>query len=112
MSGLHREPHHHLYGRRMRRPYMRRILINFILLAALPVFAQPVDDTASRDHFFPLIADGGVQLYEEPLAPIQVSEGDESFWAARTPMPLRTASEVVILDPQGTEVLRETLPNL
>ena len=80
--------------------------------AALPVFAQPVDDTASRDHCFPFIADGGAQLYEEPLAPIQVSEGDESFWAARTPIPLRTASEAVILDPQGNEVRRQALPNL
>ena len=54
----------------------------------------------------------GVQVYEEPLARIEISDSDESFWAARTPLPLRTAAEIVILDPQGNEVLRETLPEL
>ena len=52
----------------------------------------------------------GVQVYEEALAPIEVGDSDESFWAARTPLPLRTAAEIVILDPQGNEVLRQTLP--
>ena len=61
-----------------------------------------------------LLFDGaGVQVYEEPLAVIQVSEGDgSSFWAARTPLPLRTAREIVILDARGNEVLRETLLDL
>ena len=54
----------------------------------------------------------GVQVYEEPLALIEISDSDESFWAARTPMPLRTAAEVVILDAQGNEVLRQSLPDL
>lgn len=54
----------------------------------------------------------GVQLYSEPLAVISLSEGDDSFWASRTPLPLRTAREIVILDTQGNEVLRQVLPDL
>ncbi len=59
-----------------------------------------------------LFDSAGVQVYDEPLAVIQISEGEESFWAARTPLPLRTAAEIVILDPQGNEVLRQALPEL
>ena len=54
----------------------------------------------------------GIQMYSEPLAVISLSDGDESFWAARTPLPLRTAREIVILDAQGNEVLRQTLADL
>lgn len=54
----------------------------------------------------------GAQIYEEPLAPIEVGDSDDSFWAARTPLPLRTAAEIVILDPRGNEVLRQALPAL
>lgn len=56
-----------------------------------------------------LFDSAGVQIHSEPLAIISVSEGDDSFWAARTPLPLRTAREIVIVDPQGAEVLREPL---
>ncbi|MXY91011.1 MAG: hypothetical protein F4Y89_10810 [Gammaproteobacteria bacterium] len=59
-----------------------------------------------------LYDDAGVQVYEEPLARIAIGDSDESFWAARTPLPLRTAAEIVILDAQGSEVLRQTLPDL
>lgn len=66
----------------------------------------PVED---GEYTLILLDSAGVQVYEEPLAIISVSEGDDSFWAARTPIPLRPAREVVILDPQGAEVLREPL---
>ncbi len=62
------------------------------------------------EHRLILYDAAGVQVYEEPLARIEISDSEESFWAARTP--LRTAAEIVILDPQGNEVLRETLPEL
>lgn len=35
-----------------------RILAPLALLAALPVFALPPDETADRNHFFPLVMDG------------------------------------------------------
>ncbi|MDE0509530.1 MAG: hypothetical protein OXI17_12985 [Gammaproteobacteria bacterium] len=35
-----------------------RLFCTLILFAALPAFAQPADETASREHFFPLIAYG------------------------------------------------------
>ena len=38
-----------------------------------------------------LFDSAGVQVYEESLAVIQLSEGEESLWAARTPLPLRPA---------------------
>ena len=59
-----------------------------------------------------LYDDTGAQVYEEPLARIEISDSDESFWAARTPLPSRTPAEIVILDAQGNEVLRQTLPAL
>ena len=37
----------------------KRILSAFALLAALPAAAQLPDETANREHFFPLVADGG-----------------------------------------------------
>ena len=54
----------------------------------------------------------GAQVHAEPLAVSSPSVGDESFWAARTPIPLRQPREVAILDADGNEVLRETLPDL
>ncbi len=67
---------------------------------------------APQDGEFTLVLfdSAGVQVYAEPLAVISSSEGDDSFWAARTPLPLRTAQEIAILDAQGNELLRETLP--
>lgn len=69
---------------------------------------------AAEDGEFTLVLfDGaGVQVYAEPLAVMPVSHGDESFWAVRTPAPLRTAREIVILDALGNEVLRQVLPGL
>ena len=58
-----------------------------------------------------ILLDGdGSELYREPLAPSNLSEGDEGGWAARTPQPERPAREVIILDPLGGEVLHEALP--
>ena len=54
----------------------------------------------------------GVQVHAEPLAVSSPSVGDESFWAARTPIPPRLPREVAVLDADGNEVLRETLPDL
>lgn len=67
---------------------------------------------APEDGEFTLVLfdSAGVQVYSEPLAVISLSEGDDSFWAARTPLPLRTAREIAILDAQGNELLRESLP--
>ncbi len=60
-----------------------------------------------------ILFDGaGIQVYGEPLTIMELSHGDESFWAARTPIPLRTAREIVILDARGVEVLRQPLPEL
>ena len=68
---------------------------------------------AENGEFTLLLFDGaGVRVYSEPLALIEASQGGESFWAARVPLPLRTAREIAILDADGNEVLRETLPNL
>ncbi len=64
------------------------------------------------EYLLRLFDSAGVQVYEEPLAIILLTEGEESFWAARTPLPLRTAREIVILDDQGNEVLRQFLPDL
>ena len=61
-------------------------------------------------HTLILLDGDGSELYREPLAPSPLSEGDEGGWAARTPLPEVPARRVVILDPQGTEVLREALP--
>lgn len=69
----------------------------------------PADD---GEYLLILYDAAGVQVYEEPLAPVEIGDSADSFWAARTPLPLRTAAEIVILDPQGNEVLRQALPEL
>ena len=61
-------------------------------------------------HTLILLDGDGSELYREPLAPSPLSEGGEGGWAARTPLPEAPARRVVILDPQGREVLREALP--
>ena len=64
-------------------------------------------------NFTLILFDGnGTELYREPLTPSAVSEGDEGGWAARIPIPLRPAREVIILDPQGATVLHDELPLL
>ena len=57
-----------------------------------------------------LFDEDGVELYQEQLSIMVLSEGSEGGWAARTPLPPRPAREVAIVDAQGTTVLRETLP--
>ena len=71
---------------------------------------EPRPAPEDREFTLVLFDSAGIQLYSEPLALISLSEGDDSFWAARTPLPLRTAQEIAILDAQGNELLRETLP--
>ena len=69
---------------------------------------------AAEDGEFTLVLfDGaGARVYAEPLAVMEVSEGDEMFWAARTPLPPRAAREIAIVDARGNEVLRQALPDL
>ena len=73
---------------------------------------EPRPSAENGEYRLLIFDSAGVQLYEEPLSIISLSEGDESFWAARTPLPLRTAAEIVILDAQGNETLRQVLPDL
>ena len=69
--------------------------------------------SAADGEFTLILFDGaGVRVYAEPLAVMRPSDGDESLWAARTPLPVRTARELLILDAQGNEVLRRSLPEL
>ena len=59
-----------------------------------------------------LFDDAGVQLYSEPLSTVLPSEGEDSFWAARTPRPPRPVREIAILGARGNELLRQTLTGL
>ncbi len=64
-------------------------------------------------EFTLILFDGaGVRMYAEPLSVLSPSAGGESFWFARTPLPLRAARAIVIRNSRGEEVLRETLPTL
>ena len=64
-------------------------------------------------QFTLILLDGaGVELYREPLSMNLLSHSDEAGWAARTPVPESPVREVVIVDAQGVEVLREVLPVL
>ena len=68
---------------------------------------------APDGQFTLILLDGaGVELYREPLSLSLLSHSDEAGWAARTPVPESPVREVVILDAQGVEVLREALPVL
>ena len=67
---------------------------------------------SSESYILRLFDAAGIQLYSEPLGTSSLSEGDEAHWVARTPMPLRAVTEIVILDADGNEVLRETLAGL
>ena len=68
------------------------------------------------EHTLVLYDGAGVQLYSEPLAVTHIHThlrgDDESFWAARTPLPLRAAREIIIFDSRGNEMLRRNLPEL
>ena len=65
---------------------------------------------APEGPFTLILFDGdGEELYREPLTISVVSHGGEAGWAARTPVPTRPVRQVVILDAQGVEVLREAL---
>ncbi len=68
----------------------------------------------SPDGEFTLILlDGdGAELYREPLSVNLLSHGGEAGWAARTPAPASPVRQAAILDAQGAEVLRQTLPAL
>ena len=70
---------------------------------------RPADDGGYTLHLFDR---AGVQLYAEPLSVIQIKEEGGAMWAARTPPPLRTATDVIIVDANGAEVLRQSLPEL
>ena len=72
----------------------------------------PRPPVQNGEYTLTLYDSAGIQLYGEPLATTHLNEGEESFWAARTPLPLRTAREIVISDAQGNEVLRQNLPEL
>ncbi len=75
--------------------------------------SQPPRPPRSNGEYTLLLFDSaGVRLYAEPLAAGELSEIDGLIWAARTPLPLRAAREVVILDAEGNEMLREALPEL
>ena len=64
-------------------------------------------------QFTLILLDGaGVELYREPLSVSLLSHSDEAGWAARTPVPESPVREVVIVDAQGVEVLREAVPGL
>ena len=67
---------------------------------------------SSESYILRLFDAAGIELYSEPLGTSSLSEGDEAHWVARTPMPLRAVTEIVILDADGNEVLRETLAGL
>ena len=68
---------------------------------------------APDGQFTLILLDGaGVELYREPLSVSLLSHSDEAGWAARTPVPASPVRQVVIVDAQGVEVLREELQGL
>ena len=73
---------------------------------------QPRPPAGDGEYTLILLDADGVQVHAEPLAIMPLAVGDESFWAARTPLPVRRAVEILILDPQGNETLRQPLPRL
>ncbi len=77
-------------------------------------FSSRTPRQPSGDGEFTMILfdDAGVQLYSEPLSTVLPSEGEDSFWAARTPRPARPAREIAILGAGGNELFRQTLTGL
>ena len=68
---------------------------------------------APDGQFTLILLDGaGVELYREPLSMSLLSHSDEAGWAARTPVPASPVRQVVIVDAEGVEVLREALQGL
>ena len=70
---------------------------------------QPRAPAPDGQYTLVLYDEDGAELYREPLSINLLSEGGEAGWAARTPVPDSPAREVVILDADGVEVLREEL---
>ena len=73
---------------------------------------QPRPPADNGEYALLLFDAAGVQVHAEPLALLPLSHGEETFWAARIPIPLREPEEIVILDAQGNEMLRQTLPEM
>ncbi len=71
---------------------------------------QPRPPAEHGGHTLILLDAAGSQVHLEPLSVLSMTDGEGSFWAARTPAPRRQASELVIIDPRGNEVLRQRLP--
>ncbi len=67
-----------------------------------------------RDGEFTLILldSEEARVLSEPLAALRMTDGEDAFWLARVPLPLRTARQILIIDTQGNELLREPLPDL
>ena len=63
-------------------------------------------------HTLLLFDRAGARLHAEPLAVMRIKEDGGLMWAARPPPPLRAAREIVIVDADGNEVLRASLPDL
>lgn len=70
---------------------------------------QPRAPAPDGQYTLILYGEDGAELYREPLSINLLSEGGEAGWAARTPVPDSPAREVVILDADGVEVLRQEL---
>jgi len=73
---------------------------------------QPRPPADHGDHRLILLDAAGVQVHAEPLSVLSMADGEGRFWAARVPVPLRQAAAIVILDPRGGEVLRQSLPTM
>ena len=73
---------------------------------------RPRPPAGNGEYTLLLFDAAGVQVHSEPLAVLPLSHGDETFWAARTPVPLRDPYEIVILDTQANEMLRQVLPEM
>ncbi len=73
---------------------------------------EPRAPAADGPYTLVLYDGDGEELYREPLSVSVLSHGGEAGWAARTPIPMEPVRQVVIVDPQGIELLRADLPAL
>ncbi len=73
---------------------------------------RPRPPAGNGDYTLLLFDSAGVQVHAEPLALLPLSHGDETFWAARIPIPPREPEAIVILDARGNEMLRQALPGI
>ena len=72
---------------------------------------KPPRSPPAEGEFTLILFDGsGTELIREQLNPATLSHGDEGGWAARTPLTQPRAREVVILNPEGAQVLRDEIP--